>query len=78
VGAARQLKNTRWALWKNPENLTDAQQTKLTWIAKTHPRLHRAWALKEGLRLVFTLAKTSPPAAVEALDRWIGWARRSR
>ncbi|MET8308088.1 transposase, partial [Micromonospora sp. NPDC005173] len=37
-----------------------------------------AWALKEGLRLVFTLAKTSPTAAVEALDRWIGWARRSR
>lgn len=78
VGAARQLKNTRWALWKNPENLTDAQQAKLAWIAKTHPRLHRAWALKEGLRLVFTLAKTSPAAAVEALDRWIGWARRSR
>ncbi|RKN37032.1 ISL3 family transposase [Micromonospora endolithica] len=78
VGAARQLKNTRWALWKNPENLTAAQQAKLAWIAKTHPRLHRAWALKEGLRLVFTLAKTSPAAAVEALDRWIGWARRSR
>ncbi|WP_431928957.1 ISL3 family transposase [Micromonospora wenchangensis] len=78
VGTARQLKNTRWALWKNPENLTDAQQAKLAWIAKTHPRLHRAWALKEGLRLVFTLAKTSPAAAVEALDRWIGWARRSR
>ncbi|WP_112681249.1 ISL3 family transposase [Micromonospora saelicesensis] len=78
VGAARQLKNTRWALWKNPENLTDAQQAKLAWIAKTHPRLHRAWALKEGLRLVFTLAKTSPPAAIEALNRWIGWARRSR
>ncbi|GAB3944945.1 hypothetical protein GCM10027614_61910 [Micromonospora vulcania] len=78
VGAARQLKNTRWALWKNPENLTDAQQAKLAWIAKTHPRLHRAWALKEGLRLVFTLAKISPTAAVEALDRWIGWARRSR
>ncbi|MDH6466468.1 transposase [Micromonospora sp. A200] len=78
VGEARRLKNTRWALWKNPANLTKAQQSKLAWIAKTHPRLHRAWALKEGLRLVFTLAKTSPTAATEALDRWIGWARRSR
>jgi transposase len=78
VGEARLVKNTRWALWKNPQNLTDAQRATLDWIAKTHPRLHRAWALKEGLRLVFTLAKTSPQAAVEALDRWIGWARRSR
>ncbi|MEH0846423.1 ISL3 family transposase [Micromonospora sp. CPCC 205711] len=78
IGEARMLKNTRWALWKNPENLTKGQQAKLDWIAKTHPRLYRAWALKEGLRCVFTIAKTSPIAAVEALDRWIGWARRSR
>ncbi|QLQ40157.1 ISL3 family transposase [Micromonospora robiginosa] len=78
VGEARLVKNTRWALWKNPNNLTDAQRATLAWIAKTHPRLHRAWALKEGLRYVFTLAKTSPPAAVEALDRWVEWARRSR
>jgi transposase len=78
VGEARKLKNTRWALWKNPENLTTNQQAKLDWIAKTHPRLYRAWALKEGLRLVFTLAKTSPTDAVEALDKWIRWARRSR
>lgn len=78
TGEARQLKNTRWVLWKNPDNLTEGQRAKLAWIAKTHPRLHRAWALKEGVRWVFTLAKTSPAAAVEALDRWIGWARRSR
>jgi transposase len=78
TGDARKLKNARWALWKNPDNLTEAQQAKLAWIAKTHPRLHRAWALKEGLRAVFAIAKTSPSAAVEALDRWVGWARRSR
>ncbi|WP_346536086.1 ISL3 family transposase [Micromonospora sp. DPT] len=78
TGEARKLKNTRWALWKNPDNLTDAQHAKLAWIAKTHPRLHRAWALKEGLRAVFTIARASPTAAVEALDKWIGWARRSR
>jgi transposase len=61
-----------------PDDLTEAQQTKLAWIAKTHLRLHRAWALKEGLRTVFAIAKTSPSAAVEALDRWISWARRCR
>jgi transposase len=78
AGQARQLKHARWALWKNPDDLTEAEQAKLAWIAKTHPTLHRAWALKEGLRTVFAIAKTSPTAAVTALDRWISWARRCR
>jgi len=72
------LKNARWALWKNPDNLTDRQREQLAWIAKTSPALHRAWALKEGLRTVFAIARRSPPEAVEALNRWISWARRCR
>ena len=50
TGQAKALKHARYALWKNPENLTDRQQAKLAWIAKTDPRLHRAYLLKEGLR----------------------------
>ena len=57
------------------ENLTDRQQAKLEWIAKTDPRLHRAYLLKEGLRLVFQLPHDE---AIDALDNWVGWARRSR
>lgn len=72
------LKKARWALWRNPEDLSEAQQAKLDWIAKAHPRLHRAYLLKEGLRLVFALARTSTADAVAALDAWIAWARRSR
>lgn len=75
---ARALKDSRFALWKNEADLTDRQAAKLTWIAATDPRLHRAWRLKEALRAVFTLAKTRPTAALTALDRWIGWARRCR
>ncbi|MFC6059827.1 transposase, partial [Streptomyces pratens] len=75
---ARALKDSRFALWKNEADLTDRQAAKLTWIAATDPRLHRAWRLKEALRAVFTLAKTRPTAALKALDRWIGWARRCR
>jgi len=75
TGQARTLKRARYALWKNPENLTDRQRQKLEWIAKTDPRLHRAYLLKEGLRLVFVL---KGDAGKEALDRWISWARRSR
>lgn len=72
---ARGLKHARYALWKNPENLTDRQREKLAWIAKTDPRLHRAYLLKEGLRTVFAL---KGDAGKEALDRWISWARRCR
>lgn len=72
---AKGLKGARYSLWKNPENLTDNQQTKLAWIAATDPKLYRAYLLKEGLRVVFTMPHD---AAVEALDRWISWARRCR
>jgi transposase len=72
---ARALKHARYALWKNPENLTDHQAAKLAWIAKTDPRLHRAYLLKEGLRTVFRL---KGQAGKDALDRWLGWACRCR
>ena len=67
------MKNSRFALWKNPDRLTTRQQAKLTWIAKAEPRLHRAYLLKEALRLVFQLPYDE---AVPALDAWISWARR--
>jgi transposase len=71
----RALKNARWALWKNPQNLTDHQAEKLAWITKTDPRLHRAYLLKEGLRHVFAVKGEQ---GKQALDRWLSWARRSR
>lgn len=76
---AKALKGARYALWKNPENLTDRQQTKLDWIATTDPRLHRGYLLKEGLRTVFVLGHSDgPEAGIEALDRWLQWAARCR
>ncbi len=72
-GHAKALKHARYALWKNPENLTSRQQAKLAWVAKTDPRLHRGYLLQEGLRLVFQLPVDE---AAEALEAWIGWARR--
>ncbi|MGH3095171.1 MAG: ISL3 family transposase [Streptosporangiales bacterium] len=74
-GDAKKLKRARWALWKNPEDLTDKQRAKLDWIATTDPRLYRAWLLKEGLRWVF---QVKGEAGKHALDRWISWARRCR
>ena len=72
---AKALKGARYALWKNPDNLSENQQIKLGWIAATDPRLYRAYLLKEGLRTIFAMPYE---AAVQALDRWISWARRCR
>jgi len=75
TGMARSIKRARYALWKNPENLTVNQAARLAWIAKTDPRLYRAYLLKEGLRHVFVV---KGEAGKEALDAWIAWARRCR
>lgn len=72
---AKDLKGARWALWKNPGNLTSRQRTTLAVIEKTNKPLYRAYLLKEQLRLVFQLPLAK---AVEALDRWLSWARRCR
>ena len=72
---AHPIKRARYALWKRPENLTPRQHQQLAWVAKTDPRLWRAYLLKEGLRYVFTV---KGQAGKDALDRWIAWARRCR
>jgi len=74
-GTSLGIARARYALWKNPEDLTDNQRAQLDWIAKTDPRLHRAYLLKEGLRFVFAV---KGDAGKHALDRWLSWARRSR
>jgi transposase len=71
----RALSRARYALWKNPEDLTVDQQAKLAWIAATDPRLYRAYLLKEGLRHVF---KVKGQAGKDALDVWLTWAARCR
>jgi transposase len=75
TGEGKKIKDARFALWKNPEDLTSRQQAKLDWIAKAHPRLHRAYLLKEKLRLIFRLPIAE---AAPELDAWIAWARRCR
>lgn len=72
---AHPIKRARYALWKNPDNLTPHQRHQLEWIAKTDTRLWRAYLLKEGLRHVFAVKGDE---GKEALDHWITWARRCR
>jgi transposase len=75
VTAAKDLKGARYALWKNPENLTDRQKLKLSSIQKTNAKLYRAYLLKEQLRQIYRLPAEQ---AIRMLDQWIAWARRCR
>jgi transposase len=72
---ARGLRECRFALWKNPEDLTSRQQAKLSWIAATNRQLYRAYLLKEQLRQVF-----APGGAerIKLLHAWLAWASRSK
>jgi len=72
---AKDLKGARFALWKNPENLTDRQQQKLSSIQQTNQRLYRAYLLAQQLRQIY---RVTPSDGLELLEAWLKWARRSR
>lgn len=73
--ATKQLKFSKYALGKNPENLTNRQETCLDKIRTVYPRLFRAYQLKEGLRAVF---RCSGEQVEEELKHWLSWACRCR
>ncbi|NUT04146.1 MAG: ISL3 family transposase [Hamadaea sp.] len=72
---AKLVKDARFAVWKNPENLTDRQQVRLADIAEVNKPLYRAYLLKEHLREVF--AKRGQDGAL-LLRSWLRWAARSK
>lgn len=73
---AEVLKRSRWALWKNPEDLTPTQRYKLAEIEKDNRKLYRAYLLKEHLRAVFQ--DPDLDSALWKLEYWLMWASRSR
>lgn len=74
VAAARAVAHSRFALWRNPEDLTDRQKARLDWIAATNAPLYHAYLLKEQLRHVF-----APGGAdrITRLDLWLDTAADS-
>ena len=72
---AASLKGSRWALVKNPEDLTGEQRTTLAAIAITNKALYRAYLLKEQLRAVFA---AKGEEGKQLLAGWLAWAKRSR
>ncbi len=69
------VKGTRYAVLKNPEDLTEHQRIALAQVEQTNRPLFRAYLLKEQLREVFKLKGTP---GIRLLDQWLAWARRCR
>ena len=71
-----EIKQSKYALGKNPENLTKNQQERLELIQAEDPQIKRGHDLKEKLRFILKLK--DPELAEDELDGWLGWAQRCR
>lgn len=72
---ANAMKGSRWALVKNPEDLTRKQKRKLRAIEEDNQRLFKSYLMKEQLRDIF---KTKGSEATYMLDAWLGWVGHSK
>ena len=72
----KSLKKTRWALQKNPWNLTRFEREKLAMLERRNTPIYRAYLLKEAL--VAILDRRQVNVAETKLDEWLAWARRSK
>jgi len=72
----RAIKGTRFALQKNPWNLSDIEYVKLALVQRTNRPLYRAYLLKETLAKILDGGQVN--IARDKLLEWIAWATRSR
>lgn len=70
------LKSSRFALLKNPWNLSRGERQKLSDIQRTNRRLYRAYLLKESFQEIYD--SCTDQQADDRFAEWYGWARRSR
>lgn len=74
-GLALDLQRMRFALWRGPDDHSEAQKVKMASIKRHNRPIYRAYLLKEQLREVIAL-KGEPGIAL--LSRWLSWACRCR
>ncbi len=75
---AKKFKGARWALLKNPEDLTDRQAQTLAAIRRNGGALWRAYQRKEELRAIFAADDLTDNEVADMLDRWCARVQRSR
>jgi len=73
---AKAIKRTRWALQKNPWNLSALETAKLAAVQRTNRSLYRAYLLKETVAAI--LDRRQVNVARDKLLDWTDWAARSR
>jgi transposase len=73
---AEALKGTRYIWLKNPWNLTDRQEARLTDLLKRNLRIVKAYLLKELFRKLWEYTRRA--WAANYLKRWFWWATHSR
>jgi transposase len=74
--ARRAVKRTRWALQKNPWNLTSFERERLSCLQRANRTLYRAYLLKESLAEI--LDRRQVNVAREKLEEWVAWAKYSQ
>jgi transposase len=74
---AKDFKGSRWALLKNPEDLTEVQAAQLGRIRRSRGGIWRAYEMKEQFRAILAGDLSRDDAAV-LLDRWCARSSRSR
>ena len=72
----RNIKGSKYAVCKNPENCTEDQKEKINVIQQEFPDLFNAYQFKERLRAIIHM-KEDPEAATKKLDEWIADASNS-
>jgi len=77
TAAAKQFKADRWALLKNPDDLTEHQAAVLAAIRQGGGKLARAWAMKEMVRAIFAPGLTVE-AVAELIERLLARLSRCR
>jgi transposase len=75
--AAKQFKDSRWSLLKNPADLTERQADTLAALHAAGGKVPRAWAMKEMVRAIFAPGLTVD-AVSELIDRLLARLSRSR
>ena len=76
VKARPELKGTRYVWTKNEANLTVRQSAVLDTLAATNLKTARAWRMRLAFQDIY--AQPSRAWGELFLDKWIGWAKRSR
>jgi len=77
ANAAKQFKSDRWALLKNPNDLTDSQAATLALIRAGGGKVARAWAMKEMVRAIFAAGLTVEQVST-LIDRLLARLSRCR